>query len=454
MSNIGNDIYGTLFPNKTKIMAKETKQDIYWQGAIYKDCKQSMPTYQGIYAGFNRNIELIDVDYYRRISMDFEDHLASLTSHPVTGTHNFTDGQQVVLGKDYEVRYQCVARVCNCIGFESTNCERTRTTAVAIQSSNRGEGAIEKVAKHFYRWVDKYTMGRGDDADGTWNDYLNDKDGYCKSGHGMCDDCEGHGWRVNPNDPTDGRTCDTCSGTGSALPSSNKEGEQGSEVFRWVRASERVPTDTKDKWLNIGGSKHIGFYGNTGIWMTDVYTPIREIDLPDLEWLEQVPSTPLAAPVEWRSKEAYGIIETLVDLKNIKDRLDLVEQADQDQDFVIQYGNYVTGKAKAWKAAREFLISHHSQFRTQPANKEDMAEGWVSVDKADIKTYPPNLDGWSNDRVLFICNNIIRSGCYDHEMGDWTETGGGIYKDATHWMYLPKPPKTPNNDRRPNKKTN
>ena len=63
-------------------------------------------------------------------------------------------------------------------------------------------------------------------------------------------------------------------------------------------------------------------------------------------------------------------------------------------------------------------------------------QGWTRVDNG----LPENLE-WCNDSVLFLQKNgVIRLGTYDYEFEEWNEIGGGIYKDVTHWMPLPKKP--------------
>lgn len=66
---------------------------------------------------------------------------------------------------------------------------------------------------------------------------------------------------------------------------------------------------------------------------------------------------------------------------------------------------------------------------------------WVSCEER----LPGNdKDAWFNDRILFVDKGgTVRAGCYDDEFGDWTETGGGIYKEVTHWQPLPTKPQTP-----------
>ncbi len=55
--------------------------------------------------------------------------------------------------------------------------------------------------------------------------------------------------------------------------------------------------------------------------------------------------------------DAASILKELVRLKDLKEELDLVEQSNQDQEFVLKHGKYVTAKGFAWKAAREYLSS-------------------------------------------------------------------------------------------------
>jgi len=95
-----------------------------------------------------------------------------------------------------------------------------------------------------------------------------------------------------------------------------------------------------------------------------------------MEEYRNQPTPPAKVEGVEQMAEAYKIIETLVDLKNIKDRLDQVKQQDQNQEFVIQYGNYVTDKAKAWNAARKFLIDYHSA--SPPLPQADKVEDAVN----------------------------------------------------------------------------
>lgn len=69
---------------------------------------------------------------------------------------------------------------------------------------------------------------------------------------------------------------------------------------------------------------------------------------------------------------------------------------------------------------------------------------WISV-----KDKLPDNAGWCNDIVLFWDCKVktCRIGCYDYEMGDWTElpwSNGRLilkFEDVTHWQPLPEPPK-------------
>lgn len=72
-------------------------------------------------------------------------------------------------------------------------------------------------------------------------------------------------------------------------------------------------------------------------------------------------------------------------------------------------------------------LAEYAQQREQP---------WVRV--ADRLPENPDL---FNDNVLFVSKGIVRNGCYDYEFCEWYERGGGTYKEATHWMPLPAPPK-------------
>lgn len=97
-------------------MSNETK-DIYWQGKIYHTSGKG---------------EIMNRSEYMA-------WLNTFPSFPVHGKHLFTDGQLVVNGIDYEVKPKSFSdRQLVAVPLS------VRTTAVAIQSSNRGEGESDK----------------------------------------------------------------------------------------------------------------------------------------------------------------------------------------------------------------------------------------------------------------------------------------------------------------------
>lgn len=114
-------------------MANETK-DIYWQGKIY----------QGVERPLARPMKVPEItSFYAKYSKSFAE---------VTGPHNFRDNQQLVLGKDYKFIYEYDDGF-DWIYIDKFDYDRItldkRTTAVAIQSSNRGEGERLHEAKYF-----------------------------------------------------------------------------------------------------------------------------------------------------------------------------------------------------------------------------------------------------------------------------------------------------------------
>lgn len=63
----------------------------------------------------------------------------------------------------------------------------------------------------------------------------------------------------------------------------------------------------------------------------------------------------VAATPSTDSNEAIEALKELVRLKDIKDEMDEVPKENEDQAFVIRYGEYVVDKAKAWKKAKEII---------------------------------------------------------------------------------------------------
>lgn len=95
------------------------KKDKYFEGRIYVGCNQSEPQYHEFEPEEGQRDWNQDEEFNAAM-IDFDNYLATLTSYPVHGSHNFKDGEDVT-GR-YELQYQWL------LGFQTPNPKWSKCT--------------------------------------------------------------------------------------------------------------------------------------------------------------------------------------------------------------------------------------------------------------------------------------------------------------------------------------
>lgn len=167
----------------------------------------------------------------------------------------------------------------------------------------------------------------------------------------------------------------------------NKFYGKNRELFEWMKASEEK--SNHQQRVCCRGLKHGHFFEASYDKSIDMYinytsgTSSNRIPVDLIEWLKPIkPESITNSSIEQMAEEkdliiagiaegaeqwkaeydnCRAILQELVSLKEIKDRLELVQQKDQNHKFINEYAEYVVGKKKAWKSANNFLEKYTHQ---------------------------------------------------------------------------------------------
>lgn len=124
-----------------------------------------------------------------------------------------------------------------------------------------------------------------------------------------------------------------------ASPKGDVKGKQTiGEFIKWLETDRLFFVDEVRSWLKQYDKEEISFSRFVELFNQKVFEYVSQFAAPQVKWVQ-----------------AEEIIKELVRLKRIKDELDNVEKENENQAFVLIYGQYVTDKARAWKAAKQWI---------------------------------------------------------------------------------------------------
>jgi len=203
--------------------------------------------------------------------------------------------------------------------------------------------------------------------------------------------------------------------------------------MKWIKATDRNPTDTKDKCLNFGGSKHIGYFDNVGMWRYDTNTIVPDIDLEDLEWLDETPP-----PVEaYVPKECWVWVNCAEDMPTDEEDIYVLrcknKESKYNMDIVaLLKGYFVLSDEQAVPIIPKDKLYLYEWLSPSPLPTVTGEDGWIAVDKLPV----------INSDILVTNQEDKWVVCGYYTGNEWYNTfdppGCEIY--PTHWQPLPSPP--------------